>query len=112
MAPYNQDVDIRIAPHPCPTPRPSWGPTTTHVAARGNRLRLVLNDATRFTTPGDVLTPNAWNHVAASFDGTTMRLYVNGAQAARSPRRARPPKRRQAFEIGHRPVARGWICAP
>ena len=29
---------------------------------------------------GDVLTTNAWNHVAVSHDGTTTRVYVNGSE--------------------------------
>ncbi|MDM8564110.1 PA14 domain-containing protein [Candidatus Halobeggiatoa sp. HSG11] len=32
------------------------------------------------TTSGDVLTLNAWNHVAVSFDGSDYTLYVNGEQ--------------------------------
>ncbi len=33
-------------------------------------------------TPADVLTTSAWQHVAASFDGQTMRIFVNGTERA------------------------------
>lgn len=32
------------------------------------------------TTTGDVLVQNQWNHVIATFDGITYRLYVNGSE--------------------------------
>ncbi|KPA13039.1 hypothetical protein MHK_006758 [Candidatus Magnetomorum sp. HK-1] len=32
------------------------------------------------TLSGDVLTLNAWNHVAVTFDGTNYKLYINGQQ--------------------------------
>jgi hypothetical protein len=36
--------------------------------------------AWRSWTTGPVLQPNAWNHIAASYDGATYRVYVNGEQ--------------------------------
>ena len=39
---------------------------------------------------GTTATPlNAWTHLAATYDGTTQRLYVNGVQAASRAVRAR-----------------------
>ena len=38
-----------------------------------------MGRASSSLTTGAVLTENAWNHVAATFDGTTYTVYVNGA---------------------------------
>lgn len=50
----------------------------------------------------NVLTPNAWNFVAASFDGTTYRIYVNGALVNTSTALAgRTPFPAAQFSIGY-----------
>lgn len=36
-------------------------------------------------TPANVLTTNAWQHVAATYDGAFMRIYVNGVEVANKP---------------------------
>jgi len=51
----------------------------------GKKLRVGFGNGvawTEYTTPDDVLTLNTWNHVAAAFDGTTYRIYVNGVERA------------------------------
>jgi hypothetical protein len=48
----------------------------------GTRLNGGFGDGTNWNsmnTDDDVLTLNAWNHVAMTFDGTTLALYVNGS---------------------------------
>lgn len=45
------------------------------------RVGMAFGDGTneyRTLSVGNVLTPNAWAHVAASFDGTKAELYING----------------------------------
>jgi len=37
---------------------------------------------TLYSISGGTVTPNAWHHVAGTFDGTTMTLYVNGTAVA------------------------------
>jgi hypothetical protein len=46
-------------------------------------FELDSEDGTRnFYNPTDLsLTPGAWTHVAATYDGTTMRDYLNGREA-------------------------------
>ena len=48
--------------------------------SEGTRLRIGFGDGSAFhdTTTGDVLSPGSWNHVAISFDGTYVRVYVDG----------------------------------
>ena len=50
-----------------PTDRPTaWGYVTTETGVTGTAA----------------LATNTWTHLAATFDGTTLRLYVNGVQQA------------------------------
>ena len=58
----------------------------------------------RVTPPlytGHVLTENAWNHVATTFDGTTYKIYVNGVEAAKTDRfSGKRPQSTQRFDVG------------
>lgn len=44
--------------------------------------KVVYYTDTATLTPTTVLAPNTWYHIAATFDGTTTRLFVNGVQEA------------------------------
>lgn len=50
---------------------------------------------------GPVLTPGQWWHVAASWDGHTSRLYVNGVQVAFSTTANKPPSGTSTFYVGY-----------
>ncbi|HFQ94485.1 MAG TPA: LamG domain-containing protein, partial [Anaerolineae bacterium] len=59
-------------------------------------------------TSGPILTPNAWNFVAVTFDGTTLNLYVNGALAESTNQFAGlRPAATTRFNIGYRSDAAG-----
>jgi len=47
----------------------------------GNALRFTYGDKPYFTT-GDVLQANRWNHVAVTYDGSAVLIYINGVKVA------------------------------
>lgn len=59
------------------------GPT---LSTNGSALQLRVRDAACASIgslgSGAVLTPNVWQQVAASYDGTTLRLYLNGTEVS------------------------------
>ncbi|MEM1085023.1 MAG: Ig-like domain-containing protein, partial [Verrucomicrobiota bacterium] len=46
------------------------------------RLKTDVGATSTLITPTGKLTLNQWNHVVASYDGSTMKVYVNGAEEA------------------------------
>lgn len=51
---------------------------------------------------GTALTLNAWHHIAATWDGTTLRLYADGAQVATATPTAAPVAGNNGIYIGRR----------
>jgi hypothetical protein len=68
-------------------------------------FELDAPDGTRhFYNPPDLtLTPDAWNHVVATYDGATMRVYINGREDG--PGKAATLALRQTRE----PLRLGWL---
>ncbi|HJS08614.1 MAG TPA: LamG-like jellyroll fold domain-containing protein [Pirellulales bacterium] len=66
---------------------------TTHSSIPGepaNGLQFVLwtgstPTSIRLATPPDSLTAGAWQHVAATYDGSTMKIFVDGVELASQP---------------------------
>ncbi len=49
----------------------------------------------------NVLNPNSWNHVAATFDGTDYKIYVNGVEIVSTDKyKGKKPDNSQQFDIG------------
>lgn len=98
---YDQLVHLGVSPSPLPQAQGILGAGDYPALQRvGNRLRLDLNDVTSYTTSGDVLKRDAWNHAAATFTGDTVRLYVNGAQVGEVATPGQAPEDGTAFDIG------------
>ncbi|CAN5522130.1 hypothetical protein BH10ACI3_BH10ACI3_18250 [soil metagenome] len=49
-------------------------------AANGLQFVIMIGGVYRTLNPANVLTTNAWQHVAATYDGAFMRMYVNGVE--------------------------------
>ena len=52
------------------------------------QIELAIGDGNfynNFTSPNNVITVNTWHHVAASYDGVAVRLYVDGTEVSSTP---------------------------
>ena len=67
---------------------------------KDGRLALRQTQDTVQST-GPVLTPGQWFHVAATWNGSTTRLYVNGNQVASSSTANKPPSGISTFYVGY-----------
>lgn len=54
-------------------------------APDGLQFVLMFGGVYQSLNPANVLTPNVWQHIAATYDGAFMRIYVNGAEVANRP---------------------------
>jgi hypothetical protein len=72
-----------------------------HGASRPNGVPLLglAGSATNLSAPA-VLPTNAWSHLAGTYDGSTMRLYVNGVQVASQPHAGAITTSTQPLSIG------------
>jgi glucose/arabinose dehydrogenase/PKD repeat protein len=60
---------------------------------------------------GTALVPaNAWTHLATTYDGATLRLYVNGTQVAAKPQTGNIPASTGALRIGGNAVWAEWFA--
>ncbi|MBM7844941.1 LamG-like jellyroll fold domain-containing protein [Herpetosiphon giganteus] len=54
---------------------------------QAGRVQVGFGDGSTWnslSTSSTVLSSNAWSHIASTFDGTTMRIYINGVEQANS----------------------------
>jgi uncharacterized repeat protein (TIGR01451 family) len=96
-------AQVSWTPDPLPQPQGILGADDYPAIQRvGNRLRLVLNDDTAFLTENEVLSPEAWNHVSASFDrdSNTWFLYVDGVEVDQFNVTGESPEAGTGFSVG------------
>ena len=71
---------------------------SANVRAGGNNLTV---------TAGSALALNTWSHVAATYDGSALRLYVNGTLAAQQAASGGMTASTRPFRIGHNNIEGG-----
>ncbi len=74
-----------------------------------NKLRFRLNaGGTTYTLVGSAgVQVNQWHHAAATYDGTTMRLYLDGSQVASMPATGNIGTNSAAIAMGNQPAGAG-----
>jgi len=70
-----------MADHP-PTPGRRLLPQRQQRRTAASRRRRDIGGATQYTSGPTANPVNAWTHVALTYDGTILRLHVNGTQVA------------------------------
>ncbi|MES2332665.1 MAG: LamG-like jellyroll fold domain-containing protein [Bacteroidota bacterium] len=55
---------------------------------------------------GSVIVQNTWNHIAQSYDGTTLRVYVNGVEITTLPTNFQPPLNSIPSSVGIKNIGR------
>ncbi len=69
----------------------------------GGRVQVGFGDGTSWnsmSTSGVVLTSNAWNHIASTYDGATFRIYINGVESASSALAGKVPYAVSTLRVG------------
>jgi hypothetical protein len=69
--------------------------------ASDGALRCSLTGGIDFTTPPNKVTTGTWQRVACTFDGTLMRIYVNGVQAGQKTGASTFPTPGTGMVVGH-----------
>jgi PKD repeat protein len=69
------------------------------------RVQAAIADGIRTATGTTPLAANAWSHLAATYDGTVLRLWVNGTQVATTLKAPSIATSTGAFRIGGRSVS-------
>ncbi len=54
-------------------------------APNGLQFVIMIGGVYQALNPANILTPNVWQHVAATYDGAFMRIYVGGVEVANKP---------------------------
>jgi hypothetical protein len=73
-------------------------------------VHAFLGGDDRRATGGARLTANAWAHLAGTYDGATLRLYVNGAQAATLARAGVMPASTGPLKLGGNAIWSEWFA--
>jgi hypothetical protein len=75
---------------------------------RSSKVVIVL-DGTVYLTSNSSIAPNAWTHVAFTYDGTFLRLYINGIEdTSGKPKFATQNIYGVTYSIGSRKVSPGY----
>ncbi len=74
----------------------------------GNAIHGGFGDGTNFYyyITGNVILQNTWNHIAQTYDGVSLKVYVNGTQITTLPTNNQPPANTIPYNIGVKNIGR------